>query len=61
MKVKLIEDRLPIPRGYTLGKEYLVFDESDTRFLLFTMKGILDLLVSHLEACTGIGRKFNED
>lgn len=41
MKVKLIKDMSGIPSGYTLGKEYLIFDESDTKYFLFDDDGDL--------------------
>lgn len=41
MKVKLIEDRSAAPSGYTVGNEYLIFDESETKYFIVDDDGKL--------------------
>lgn len=48
MKVKLIADRSAAPSGYTVGNEYLIFDESETKYFIVDDNGILRFISKSL-------------
>lgn len=50
MKVKLIKDRSAGTSGYTLGNEYLIFDESEAGYFIIDDDGLLRFVSKSLKS-----------
>lgn len=50
MKIRLIADRSGGTGGYTLGNEYLIFDESEARYFIIDDGGLIRFVSKSLKS-----------